>query len=66
MLIILLTNMVNASNHRKCVSLSNTICLIQPTFIDLKLLLFELIKLLLQYETKNVCSKQAEAAVHVL
>ena len=47
MLIILLTNMVNASNHRKCVCLSNKICQIHPTFIDLKLLLFELIKLLL-------------------
>ena len=31
----LLTNKVNASNHTKCVSLSNEKCMIQPTLINL-------------------------------
>ena len=31
----LLINIVNASNHTKCVSLSNQKCEIQPTFINL-------------------------------
>ena len=35
MFIVLLTNRVDASNHMKCVSLSNQKCKIQPTFIDL-------------------------------
>ena len=35
MFIVLLTSMVNASNHKKCVFLSNQICEIQPTFINL-------------------------------
>ena len=35
MFIVLLTNIVNASNHTKCVSLSNQKCKIQPTLINL-------------------------------
>ena len=35
MFIILLINIVNASNHTKCVSLSNQKCKIQPTLINL-------------------------------
>ena len=35
MFIILLTNIVNASNHTKCVSLSNQKCEIQPNLINL-------------------------------
>ena len=31
----LLTGLVNASNHTKCVSLSNQKCTIQPTLINL-------------------------------
>ena len=31
---LLLTNIVNASNYTKCVSLSNQKCEIQPTFIN--------------------------------
>ena len=31
MFIVLLTSVVNASNHRKCVSLSNKKCEIRPT-----------------------------------
>ena len=33
-IIILLTSIVNASNHSKCVSLSNQECHIQPTLIN--------------------------------
>ena len=35
MFIRLLTGLVSASNHTKCVSLSNQKCEIQPTFINL-------------------------------
>ena len=35
MFIVLLTNIVNASNHPKCASLSNQNCDIQPTLINL-------------------------------
>ena len=35
MFIILLTSLVNASSHTKCVSLSNQKCEIQPTLINL-------------------------------
>ena len=35
MFIVLLSNIVNRSNHTKCMSLSNQICMIQPTFINL-------------------------------
>ena len=35
MFIVLLASIVNASNHAKCVSLSNQKCNIQPTFINL-------------------------------
>ena len=35
MFIVLITNIVNASNHIKCVSLSNQKCEIQPTLINL-------------------------------
>ena len=35
MFIVLITNIVNASNHIKCVSLSNQKCEIQPTIINL-------------------------------
>ena len=35
MFIVLLTSIVNASNHTKCVSLSNQKCVIQPTLINL-------------------------------
>ena len=35
MFIGLLTNIVNASNYTKCVSLSNQKCTTQPTFINL-------------------------------
>ena len=31
----LLTSTINASNHRKCVSLNNQKCMIQPTLINL-------------------------------
>ena len=31
----LLTSLVNASNHTKCVSLSNQKCKIQPTLVNL-------------------------------
>ena len=37
MFIVLLTNIVNTSNHTKCVSLSNQECKIQPTLINLHL-----------------------------
>ena len=36
-LIGLLTGIVSASNHTKCVSLSNQKCDIRPTFINLQL-----------------------------
>ena len=32
---VLLSSIVNASNHTKCVSLSNQKCMIQPTLINL-------------------------------
>ena len=35
MLIVLLTSLANASNHTKCVTLSNQKCLTQPTLINL-------------------------------
>ena len=35
MFIVLLTSLVNASNHTKCISLSNQKCMIQPTLINL-------------------------------
>ena len=35
MFIVLLTDLVNVSNHTKCVSLSNQKCMIQPTLINL-------------------------------
>ena len=35
MFIVLLTSIVNASNHTKCISLSNQKCKIQPTLINL-------------------------------
>ena len=35
MFIVLLTSIVNASNHTKCVILSNQKCEIQPTLINL-------------------------------
>ena len=35
MFIVLLARIVNASNHIKCVSLSNQKCEIQPTLINL-------------------------------
>ena len=35
MFIVLLTSIVNTSNHTKCVSLSNRKCQIQPTLINL-------------------------------
>ena len=33
--IVLLTSLVNASNHTKCVSLSNQKCKIQPTLVNI-------------------------------
>ena len=33
----LLTSLANASNHKKCISLSNQKCEIQPTLINLHL-----------------------------
>ena len=36
MFILLLTSIVNASNHTKCVSLINQKCEIQPTLINLQ------------------------------
>ena len=33
--IVLLSKIVNGSNHTKCVSLSNQKCMIQPNFINL-------------------------------
>ena len=35
MLIALLSNMVNGSNHTKCISLNNQKCIIQPTLINM-------------------------------
>ena len=35
MFIVLLSSIVNASNHSRCVSLSNQTCMIQPTLINL-------------------------------
>ena len=35
MSIVLLSSIANASNHTKCVSLSNQKCMIQPTLINL-------------------------------
>ena len=35
MFIVLLSNIVNGSNHAKCVSLSNPKCMTQPTLINL-------------------------------
>ena len=37
MFIVLLSSIANASNHTKCVSLSNQKCQIQPSFINLHL-----------------------------
>ena len=31
----LLTGLVNGSNHKKCISLNNQKCMIQPTLINL-------------------------------
>ena len=36
MFILVLSSIVNASNHTKCVSLSNQKCKIQPTLINLR------------------------------
>ena len=36
MFIVLLTGLINGSNHTKCVSLSNQKCMIQPTLINLQ------------------------------
>ena len=38
MFIVLLSNIVNGSNHTKCVSLSNQKCMIQSTLINLRLM----------------------------
>ena len=35
MFVVLLSSVVNTSNHTKCVSLSNQKCMIQPTLINL-------------------------------
>ena len=35
MFIVLLTNIVNGSNHTKCISLSNQKCMIQSALINL-------------------------------
>ena len=35
MFIVLLSSIVNASNHSRCVSLSNQTCMIQSTLINL-------------------------------
>ena len=35
MFIVLLTGLVNGSNHTKCISLSNQKCVIQPALINL-------------------------------
>ena len=35
MFVVLLSSIVNASDHTKCVSLSNQTCMIQPTLINL-------------------------------
>ena len=35
MFIVLITSLVNASNHRKCVSSNNQQCMIQTTFINI-------------------------------
>ena len=35
MFIVLLSNIVNGSNHTKCVSLSNPKCMTEPTLINL-------------------------------
>ena len=35
MFIVLLSSIVNASNHTKCLSLSNQECIIQPTLTNL-------------------------------
>ena len=35
MFLVLLSNIINASNHTMCVSLSNQKCMIQPTLINL-------------------------------
>ena len=35
LLIVLLSNIVNGSNHTKCVSLTNQKCITQPTLINL-------------------------------
>ena len=35
MFIVLLSNIINGSNHTKCISLSNQKCIIQPTLINL-------------------------------
>ena len=35
MFIVLLSNIVNGSNHTKCVSLSNQKCMTEPTLINL-------------------------------
>ena len=37
MFIVLLSSIVNVSNHTKCVSLSNQKCMVQPTLINLHL-----------------------------
>ena len=37
MFVVLLSSIVNASNHIKSVSLNNQKCIIQPTLIDLNL-----------------------------
>ena len=34
MFFVLLTSIVNATNHKKCVSLSNQKCMTQPTLIN--------------------------------
>ena len=41
MFIVLLSSLVNASNHTKCVSLSNQKWKIQPTLINLHPLIFD-------------------------
>ena len=33
--VVLLSNIVNGSNHTKCVSLNNEKCMIQPTLVNL-------------------------------
>ena len=56
MFIVLLSDIVNASNYTKCLFLSNQICMIQPTLINLHPN---------EYSTKNPLLQEYSTTIHL-